>query len=161
MQLIELKWGFVSMSRGRTFDQAPSAPIMRSKSSDISFSWCENWTVHVVSEFFERATCVSLCSHLILSSGIEERSKSVSVFREISGRSPSMPSSLHLTSPFLSAKIVSSLHSLLRDWNCAYRPQRWRARRPDSAWRSREPEGTRGDVGCGVVVVVEGEGRRS
>jgi hypothetical protein len=42
-----------------------------------------------------------------------------------------------------------------------YRPQCWRARRPDSAWRSREPEGTRGDVGCGVDVVVEGEGRRS
>ena len=49
--------------------------------------------------------------------------------------------------------IVASLHSLFTSRNFWIKPQASRARRPESACRSRLPDGTSGDV------AEEGEGR--
>jgi len=79
---------------GRIRDQAPSAPTTKSNSSP-SWDWdrVSKFSTHLQGDAGDGEIEISLCDHLMVSGGIEERSRDVRLFLEISGRLPSLPSS--------------------------------------------------------------------
>lgn len=137
MQWTPLYCGSTSVRTRRTRDQAPSAPITRSKV-------CASWLSKLIVQRFWTDGSIdrTLWFHFIRSEGNDDIRRSVSKVRSISGRcSPKPPLfSEKQTRPVLSVIIMSSLFGRVSCWNSPYKPAACNARRPDSVWRSREPE---------------------